>query len=187
MPGKKKLRLELIPGPLWRLNLRSNVVGIGPGRWLKTQQGDQGALGQMYDLRRDRPSAWSRKLEVRRKTSQRCRHFGRHRRDLYNLSFRFSTGDGIQQLVAIGVMSAADEGRLIRHFMKVNKCTRAAFERHVVRSFRVWRVRSKKKWKIDWSDFEPMIIEAKAARDIHRRRREAAAERRTIRQISSST
>ena len=27
-------------------------------------------------------------------------------------------------------------------------------------------VRSKKKWKIDWSDFEPMIVEAKIARDI---------------------
>jgi hypothetical protein len=35
MPGKNKLRLELIPGPLWRQNLRCNVVGLGAGRWLK--------------------------------------------------------------------------------------------------------------------------------------------------------
>jgi hypothetical protein len=84
----------------------------------------------------------------------------------------------IQQLVAIGVMSTADERRLIRHFMKINKCDRAAFERHVVRSFRIWRVRSKKRWKIDWGGFQPMIVEAKMARDLYRRRREAAAERR---------
>lgn len=61
--------------------------------------------------------------------------------------------------------------------MRVNKCTRAAFERHVVRSFRIWRLRSKKKWKIDWGQFAPMVIEAKAARDLYRRRREAAAGR----------
>jgi hypothetical protein len=59
--------------------------------------------------------------------------------------------------------------------MKVNKCDRAAFERHVVRSFRIWRARSKKRWKIDWGDFQPMIVEAKMARDLYRRRREAAA------------
>lgn len=87
----------------------------------------------------------------------------------------------IQQLLIIGVMSPADERRLIRHFMRVNKCTRAAFERHVVRSFRIWRLRSKKKWKIDWGGFEPMITEAKAARDLYRRHREAAAERRSNR------
>jgi hypothetical protein len=40
----------------------------------------------------------------------------------------------IQQLVAIGVMSVADERRLIRHFMKINKCTKAAFERHVTQA-----------------------------------------------------
>jgi hypothetical protein len=84
----------------------------------------------------------------------------------------------IQQLAAIGVMSTAEERRLIRHFMRINKCTRAAFERHVVRSFRIWRLRSKKKWKIDWGEFQPMIVEAQAARDLYRRRREAAAERR---------
>ncbi|WP_063700856.1 hypothetical protein [Bradyrhizobium centrolobii] len=62
--------------------------------------------------------------------------------------------------------------------MKINKCTRAAFERRVVRSFRIWCLRSKKKWKIDWGQFKPLIIEAKVVRDPHRRRREAAAERR---------
>lgn len=46
MPGGKKLRLELIPGPLWGRNLRSNVVGLGPGRWLKLSRATRAALGK---------------------------------------------------------------------------------------------------------------------------------------------
>ena len=60
-------------------------------------------------------------------------------------------------------MSAADERRLVRPFRKVNKCKWAAFERHIVRSFRDWHTRSKKRWKIDWGSFEPMTGEVKAA------------------------
>jgi hypothetical protein len=183
MPGKKKLRLELIPGPLWGLNLRSNVVGIGPGRWLKLSRATKAALGKCTicggNDRLHGHENW-KYIEKRRSgvailigidaictICHSVQHWGR-----------------IQQLVAIGLMSAADERRLIRHIMKTNKCTRAAFERHVVRSFRIWRVRSKKRWKTYWGNFEPIVVEAKMARDLYRRRKEAAAERRASRQIS---
>jgi len=46
MPGRNKLRLELIPGPLWKLNLRSNVVGIGLDRWIKLSKATRAALAK---------------------------------------------------------------------------------------------------------------------------------------------
>jgi hypothetical protein len=61
-------------------------------------------------------------------------------------------------------MSVADGQRLIRHFMKVNGCTKAAFKRHVDRADAVWRARSKKKWKVDWGEFKPAVDEAEASR-----------------------
>ena len=180
MPSRHKLSLELIPGPLWGRNLRSNVVGLGPGRWLKLSRATRSALGKCaicggtdrlhghenwrYVEKPRSGVATLVRVDVICTICHSVQHWGR-----------------IQQLLIIGVMSPADERRLIRHFMRVNKCTRAAFERHVVRSFRIWRLRSKKRWKIDWGPFEPMITEAKAARDLYRRRREAAAERRSSR------
>jgi hypothetical protein len=67
-------------------------------------------------------------------------------------------------LIMAGVMSVADGERLIRHFMKVNGCTKAAFKRHSDRASAVWRARSKKKWKIDWGEFKPAVDEAEASR-----------------------
>jgi hypothetical protein len=47
-------------------------------------------------------------------------------------------------LIAGGLMTMADGRRLIRHFMKVNRCTRAAFDRHEKRAAAEWLVRRKK-------------------------------------------
>ena len=177
MPRRNKLRLELIPKPLWGQNLRSNVVGIGPGRWLKLSRSTRSAVGKCSVCggteRLHGHENWKFVEKPRSGVAilvgvdaicticHSIQHWGR-----------------IQQLVAIGIMSAADERRLVRHFIKVNRCTRATFERHVLRSFRDWHARSRKKWKIDWGAFQPMIIEAKMARDLYRQRRETAAERR---------
>ncbi|QIG97605.1 hypothetical protein [Bradyrhizobium sp. 6(2017)] len=177
MPGKNKLRLELIPGPLWRQNLRCNVVGLGPGRWLKLSRATRAALGKCTICGgADRLHGHENWKYVEKPRSGVAILVGVDA--ICTICHSVQHWGRIQQLVAIGVMSTADERRLIRHFMKINKCDRAAFERHVVRSFRIWRVRSKKRWKIDWGGFQPMIVEAKIARDLYRRRREAAAERR---------
>ena len=73
-----------------------------------------------------------------------------------------------------GVMSVADGERLIRHFMKVNSCTKAAFKRHADRASAIWRARSKKKWRVDWGPFKLAVEDAEAAR-IRRRLSIAAA------------
>ncbi len=70
-----------------------------------------------------------------------------------------------KMLIAGGLMSMADGRRLIRHFMKVDHCARAAFDRHERRVTAEWLTRSKKRWKIDWGQFKPAVEEAAAARE----------------------
>jgi hypothetical protein len=62
-------------------------------------------------------------------------------------------------------MSMADGRRLIRHFIKVNHCSRAAFDRHEKRATTEWLIRNKKQWKIDWGQFKAAVEEAAAARE----------------------
>lgn len=128
MPRKNKLRLELIPHPLWGMNLRSNVVGLGPGRWLKLSRTTRAALGKCsicggkhrlhgHENRKyaEKPRSGVATLvsvDAICTTCHSVQHWGR-----------------IRLLIAAGIMSAADERRLIRHFMKINKCSKAAFVR----------------------------------------------------------
>lgn len=179
MPSKNRLRLELIPEPLWGKNLRSNIVGIGPSRWRKLSRATRAALAKCAICGgTDRLHGHEKWKFVERPRSGVAILVGVDA--ICTICHSIQHWGRIQQLVAIGIMTAADERRLIRHFMKVNKCTKVAFERHVLRSFRDWRMRSKKKWKIDWGKFQLAILEAKMARDLYRRRREAAAERRLL-------
>lgn len=39
------------------------------------------------------------------------------------------------------------------------------FDDHALRSRGLWLKRSKKKWRVDWGDFKPMVAEAEAARE----------------------
>src|SRR6266436_5691074 len=43
---KFALRIELVPEPLWGLNLRSNEVGLGPYRWLALSRTVRAELGR---------------------------------------------------------------------------------------------------------------------------------------------
>jgi len=46
---------------------------------------------------------------------------------------------------------------LINHFCKVNNCTREEFEEHERRAFKIWRERSKYKWKQDWGKYQKYL------------------------------
>jgi hypothetical protein len=67
--------------------------------------------------------------------------------------------------VSAGTITADRYGFLRKHFRKVNGCRQKAFDDHALRSARIWLKRSKKEWRVDWGDFQPMIDEAKAARE----------------------
>lgn len=56
----------------------------------------------------------------------------------------------------------ADEGKLdynevIKHFCRVNKCSKKDFEKHVDRAFEIWRERSKHQWKQDFRNYKEFI------------------------------
>lgn len=159
------LRVELIPEPLWQMNLRSNKVGLGQGRWRKLSRSTRDRL-------RECSICGNRKRRL-------------HGHEVWKLSETARKGvarltavnaicvvcHSIQHwgmtrvLINIGALSAADGQRLIRHFTKINVCTEAAFSRHVVRAFAQHHLRSKKKWTIDWGPFTAAVAEAKVARE----------------------
>ena len=56
----------------------------------------------------------------------------------------------------------ADEGKLdynevIKHFCKVNSCSKKDFKKHVDRAFEVWKERSKHQWKQDFGKYKGLI------------------------------
>jgi hypothetical protein len=75
-------------------------------------------------------------------------------------------------------MSAADERRKIRHFMRINTCSKTTFERHVVRALDLARAQQEKVENRLGCFSVGDIAEAKAASDLNRRRRAAAAAQR---------
>jgi hypothetical protein len=163
MARKFSLRIELVPKPLWGQNLRSNRVGLGPYRWLALSRNVRAELGrcsicaskkrlQGHEIWQfsERPHSGVATLTNVNAICTVChsiQHWGR-----------------TKMLIAGGLMSIADGRRLIRHFMKVNRCTRVAFDRHERRATAEWLFRNKKRWKIDWGQFKPAVEEADAAR-----------------------
>lgn len=56
----------------------------------------------------------------------------------------------------------ANEGKLdydevIKHFCKVNNCSKKEFEKHVDRAFEIWKKRSEHQWKQDFGKYKEFI------------------------------
>ena len=160
-----KLRIELVPERLWEQNLRHHD-GLGKHRWDK--------------LRR----------QIIKKNGARCNICGAtdrklHGHEIWDYREKKTVGTAVLlgvEIVCIdchdihhwgrttklfqdGVISAERYRHLRKHFRRVNRCTQEVFDRHCLRNARIWSLRSKKRWKIDWGDFKPAVTEAKAARD----------------------
>jgi hypothetical protein len=170
MAPRFKLRLELVPERLWGINLRSNKVGIGQGRWKKVRLRAIEACGGKcvncgateklhghevwkYDEKRTVGRATLVKVDAVCRTCHGVSHWG-----LTTI------------LVADGRMQYETFLLLKRHFRKVNRCLQSDFDRHIKRSFAQHQRRSEKKWKVDWGSYAPLIAEAKAARALWRER-----------------
>jgi hypothetical protein len=50
-----------------------------------------------------------------------------------------------------------DLARVVEHFLRVNDCDRATFERHKREAFALWRERSRQSWRIHLGDYEGII------------------------------
>ncbi|WP_018759516.1 hypothetical protein [Paenibacillus terrigena] len=58
-------------------------------------------------------------------------------------------------LVAEGVL---DKEELIKHFLKVNHCTRQDYEIHVKEAFVLWKQRSQKEWVVDLGEYQQYTV-----------------------------
>jgi hypothetical protein len=173
MARRLKLRLELVPKPLYGRNLRSETEGIGRARWKRLRlQAIEACGGKCiicegtdklhghevwkYDEKKTVGTVTLLKVDAVCRTCHNISHWG-------NTSL----------MISAGLMKRETHLLFRRHFRRINRCRQAEFDRHILSSFAEWRRRSKKKWKVDWGPFAPLVAEAVASRA---RRRERNAE-----------
>jgi hypothetical protein len=162
--GRLKLRIELIPKPLWEQNLRLHDA-LGKGRWdtlrrklIKTNGAQCAICGaterlhghEIWEYREKKTvgTALLLRVEIVCIDCHDIHHWGR-----------------TTKLFEAGVISRDRYGFLRKHFRKVNRCRQHVFDNHFIQSARVWSRRSKKRWKVDWGSYGPAIAEAKAGRE----------------------
>lgn len=168
--GRLKLRLELVPEPLFSRNLRSESEGIGKARWKKLRlQAIEACGGKCvicegtdklhghevwkYSEKKTVGTATLVKLDAVCRTCHNISHWGNTAR-----------------MIRAGLIKHETHLLFRRHFRRINRCRQADFDRHILSSFAQWRRRSKKKWKLDWGSFAPHVAEAVASRARRRER-----------------
>lgn len=160
-----KLRIELVPKRLWGRNLRSNY-GLGKQRWDKFRHkliesnGARCAIcgntkkklhgHEVWDYREKKTvgTAVLLRVEIVCIDCHDIHHWAR-----------------TTKLFQGGRITSERYGLLRKHYRKINRCRQADIDRHFLHSLRIWSRQSKKRWKIDWGDFELPIAEAKATRE----------------------
>lgn len=163
MVFQPKLQIELVPKPLWGLNLRS-ADGLGKARWDKLRKGLVEASGArckicggtkklhghevwVYRDRKITGTALLLRVEIVCINCHDIHHWARTVR-----------------LIQAGIVKHNRYMALRKHFRKVNGCRQKDFDDYFLRSLRSWNKRSKKKWKIDWGSFREQIEAAEEAR-----------------------
>lgn len=163
MVFRPKLQIELVPKPLWGLNLRS-ADGLGKARWDKLRRSLVEASGGRCII-----CGSTRKL---------------HGHEVWAYREKRTAGIGLLlgieivcidchdihhwartvKLIQAGIVKHSRDMALRKHFRKVNGCRQIDFDNYFLRCLRIWKRRSKKKWKIDWGAFRGQIESARAAR-----------------------
>jgi len=157
-----RLRIELIPKPLWDLNLRSRE-GLGKKRWDKLR------------------------LELIEANGAHCKTCGcaaRNGHEVWAYREKKTVGTALLlrveivcidchdihhwartvKLIQAGVVKHSRDMALRKHFRKVNGVRQRDFDNYFLRSLRIWDKRSKKNWKVDWGPFRDKVEAAEASR-----------------------
>jgi hypothetical protein len=161
-PSKKReprtelrLKMELIPQPLWGRNLRTK---LGKKGWsslrnaLAARRKKQGCAicGSLAPLQGhevwdyvETKTTGTATLRGIRFICQDCssiHHFGR-----------------FQRLLAERVITLKEYERVIGHALRVNDCDMATWEQHGHETLEAWERRSKLRWTIDYGPFEKAV------------------------------
>src|SRR6266446_8646847 len=159
---RPRLHIEMVPGPLWGMNLRSKDR-LG-NRWRKLRKSILAERGPACAICGNEANPHGHEIwtyEEKRRTGI-ARLIG----------IEIICGDchsihhwGVTQRLEIeGILEPRDLNRLIRHACKVNGYKRKDFNRDAKEADAVWRRQSELKWKIDWGQYKEAVSDAKAAR-----------------------
>ena len=170
-----KLKIEMIPEPLWGMNLRSSDA-LGRYHWSKLRKSVLTELGPTCAIcgSEDEPHGheiW--KYEENRRTGTAtlvgieitCRAC--HQIHHWGLTTRLFMQEAIDGDYFKG---------LIKHFCKVNACKGRDMKRHADESGEVWQRRSRLRWKVDWGQYAGLLRETQhlIAERKHRRDRRSS-------------
>lgn len=151
-----KLAIELVPSTSWYDNLRKGMKKEewdGLRRKIYSKHGYRCGIcasrGRMncheiwsYDDRRH-----IQKLDGFIALCDWCHH-----RQVHRLGETSPAGEADVKHIGLASILASrgelDYDLVVEHFMKVNQCSRSAFERHRSGAFAVWEERSKFQWKV---------------------------------------
>jgi hypothetical protein len=147
------LSIELVPASCWYSNLRN---AMSRERWDSLRH----QVYAQYQHRCGVCGARPGRLE--------CHEVWR-----YDDRTHVQTLDGFVALCAwchhvkhIGLAALlADQGKLdyervVRHFLRVNRCDRAAFQRHYAAAFAIWNERSRHEWSTDLGAYAALVSRA---------------------------
>jgi hypothetical protein len=173
MPSRFRLQVDMVPRPLWGVNLRSNIDGLGRNRWEKVRQqaietcgGKCTICGSAEKLRGHEVWKYEEKKTVGRAILLRVDALCW---TCHNITHWGNT----VRLMVIGAISHEGHMVLRRHFRRVNQCRQADFERHARRKLAIWQRQSRLRWKVDWGPYAAGVAEAKRGRAVWSSRRQA--------------
>lgn len=156
--NKFKLTTELVPSTSWYTNLRKAVS----------------------------PLVWNRiRKESYQKYNHRCGICGALKRLNCHEIWEYNDEKHIQKLIGFIALCdmchhvkhlgfaqiLASQGKLnfedvIKHFMKVNGCSRKDFEEYSHQVFKKWEERSQCEWKVDLGEYEKLVFEKDYGEDL---------------------
>jgi len=159
-PQRFNLTIELVPTSVWFSSLyqfynRTNQ----PDQWRKIKVelfekegrkcwicGKEGDRFEAHEFWEYDETNHVQRLRV-------IHHLCRLCHKIKHIGFWCYTKDGQRKLARAGLTREA----LIRHFCKVNNCSREEFETHETEAFRIWRERSQHEWIQDFGTYTPEI------------------------------
>jgi len=163
-----KLKIELVPEPLWGCSLRSDHA-LGRKRWRTLRKrvlDDRGAACAVCGSSAGTPHLHERWSYTERPKTGIAKLVGLE--VICDLCHRVHHFGQTKQLNQERTLSDAGLAAVKRHFGSVNKGCEVDLNAHYAAALAEWRVRSSKSWRVDYGAFAAMVEEAIDSRERRR-------------------
>ena len=151
MTRKLKLTIELVPASSWNQNLRSLLK---PQMWKNLREEVYKKTGNICSIcgaggRLHAHEVWEYGDE-------------NHIQKLKDLIAICSKCHAVKHIGFAGIQASRGKTNyegLIKHFMKVNKCSREVFEKHQRQAFKKFEERSDQEWSLELQEYKEKTTE----------------------------